>query len=211
MAPDASHELDTAVVARRRSGRWVLVIFLVLCIAPIAASYFFYFVVKPEKRNNYGELIDPQRPVPALSVATLDGAPFDLTSLGGSWVMISADAAACPDACAKKLYEMRQIRVATGKDRERVQTVWFVTGQGQVAESLRRAYPDTLMLRADAGALADWLAASDGDASHLFLVDPHQHLMMRFPTEPQDDDLRLKHAYKVKRDLSKLLAASEIG
>ena len=167
--------------------------------------------MKPEKRNNYGELIEPQRPVPALAVTMLDGTPFDLASLAGSWVIISADAAVCPVSCAKKLYEMRQIRVATGKDRDRVRTVWLVTRPGPVADPLQKAYPDTLMLRADANSVAEWLVARDGDSNHLFLVDPHQHLMMRFPTEPDSDPDRLQHAYKVKRDLSKLLNASEIG
>jgi hypothetical protein len=209
MAP-AAVTAPAAAAARGRSGRLVLSIFLLLCIAPIAASYFFYFVVKPEKRTNYGDLIE-QRPVPALAVSSLDGKPFDLSTLSGSWVLLSTDSADCPVNCARKLFEARQIRIATGKDRERVQTVWLVTGTGEVSDALKKAYPDTLMLRADAAAVANWLPASDGDAMHLYLVDPHQHLMMRFPSEPGSDEEALKHAYKVKRDLTKLLNASEIG
>jgi hypothetical protein len=38
---------------------------LLVCAAPVIASYFTYYVVRPEGRRNYGELIDPQRPLPA--------------------------------------------------------------------------------------------------------------------------------------------------
>ena len=190
-----------------KSNRLILVIFILVCAAPVIASYLFYFVIKPDKRTNYGDLIDPQRAVPTLDATTLDGKPYDLASLAGRWVMLSADEATCPEVCAKKLYEMRQIRLTTGKDRDRVELVWFVTDSKAVPQLVQDAYPNVIMLRVNPARLASWLPGTSAPASgftdHLYMLDPHQHLMMRFPTDPDP--------YRVKRDLSKLLSASEIG
>jgi hypothetical protein len=190
-------------VTRKRQGRRVLVFFFAICAAPIIASYLSYYVIKPSARTNYGTLIEPQRPVPLLQLQTLEGKPFDLSSLSGKWVMLSADGGKCGVPCATKLYEMRQLRLITGKDQERIERVWFITDNAPVDQAVLLAYPGTLMVRADAAALAAWLPAQDAIADHLYLVDPHQHLMMQFPRDPDP--------YQVKRDLTHLLAASEIG
>ena len=41
-----------------------MLLVLLVCAAPVIASYFTYYVVRPEGRRNYGELIEPQRPFP---------------------------------------------------------------------------------------------------------------------------------------------------
>ncbi len=203
--PGATPSLQQRKAAK--TNRLILVLFLLVCAAPVVASYLFYFVIKPDKRTNYGDLIDPQRAVPTLDATTLDGKPYDFATLAGRWVMLSADAAACPEVCAKKLYEMRQIRLTTGKDRDRVELVWFVTDRASVPQLVLNAYPNVIMLRVDPKQLAAWLpgttAPDSGFTDHLYVVDPHQHLMMRFPSDPDP--------YRVKRDLSRLLSASEIG
>src|SRR6476661_8783925 len=54
---------------------WVV---LLVCASPLIASYFTYYVLKPEKRNNYGALIDQRaHPIPALATTTLDGKAVD--------------------------------------------------------------------------------------------------------------------------------------
>jgi hypothetical protein len=72
-------------VRQMRTGHWrryrVLYLLLALTIAPVLASYIAYFVLPPSGRTNYGALIEPQRPVPALPLKTLDGADFDLRAL----------------------------------------------------------------------------------------------------------------------------------
>ena len=66
----------------RRRARWTLLVLLLACLAPVLASYFAYYVVRPEGRRNFGSLIDPQRPVPeALATSTLDGRPGRVSDL----------------------------------------------------------------------------------------------------------------------------------
>ena len=45
-------------------GRWKMLAVMLVCAAPVIASYFMYYVVRPEGRRNFGELVDPQRPIP---------------------------------------------------------------------------------------------------------------------------------------------------
>jgi hypothetical protein len=63
-APAGFGRQDAGRTAR---GRWKMLLVLLVCAAPVIASYFTYYVVRPEGRRNYGELIDPQRPLPPLA------------------------------------------------------------------------------------------------------------------------------------------------
>nr|WP_242538809.1 SCO family protein [Trinickia acidisoli] len=179
----------------------------IMCAAPVIASYLTFYVFKPKGgTTNYGTLIEPQRPISdALIVKDEAGKPMPLASLRGRWLMISVDASACGQACATKLYFMRQIRATQGGERERVVTVWLRTDAGAVPDAIERAYPDTRKLIADPAALSAWLPADAGtsDVDHIYLVDPNGNLMMRFPKNPNPS--------KIKGDVSRLLSWSSIG
>ena len=58
---------------KARHARWKLLLLLLVCVSPVVASYFTYYVVRPEGRRNFGELVQPQRPMLDLATATLDG------------------------------------------------------------------------------------------------------------------------------------------
>jgi cytochrome oxidase Cu insertion factor (SCO1/SenC/PrrC family) len=216
----STHSPDTTQVSRRaaqrtgaqqkgswRRGRWTLLLIALICGAPIALSYFTYYVIKPKGgTTSYGALIEPQRTIPsALMVTGDDGREMPLASLKGRWLMISVDGGACDDACAKKLYFMRQVRATQGAERERVVTVWLRTDDASVPAVVKSAYPDTRMLRADPASLAAWLPATDTtkDTDHIYMVDPNGNLMMRFPANPDPS--------KIKQDVTKLLKWSSIG
>ncbi|CAH2892502.1 MAG: Hypothetical protein in cytochrome oxidase biogenesis cluster [uncultured Paraburkholderia sp.] len=188
-------------------GRWMLLLVAIVCGAPIAISYFMYYVVKPTGgTTSYGTLVEPQRPIPdSLVVTGEDGKPLKLASLRGHWLMISVDRSACDKACATKLYFMRQIRAAQCAERERVVEVWLRTDAGNVADVIQKAYPDTDMLVADPAQVSAWLPVDQGTqvSDHLYLVDPNGNLMMRFPKDPNPS--------KIKGDLTKLLKWSRIG
>ena len=46
---------------RTAAGRWKMLAVLAVCAAPVVASYFTYFVIRPQARSNYSELIMPPR------------------------------------------------------------------------------------------------------------------------------------------------------
>ncbi|SMG32323.1 SCO family protein [Paraburkholderia susongensis] len=190
-----------------RRGRWILLLLVIIGAAPIAVSYFMYYVVKPTGGStSYGTLIEPQRPIPGSLVVTgEDGKPIKLASLRGRWLMVSVDSSACDKACVTKLYFMRQIRAAQGPERERVVEVWLRTDADKVADVIQTAYPDTNMLIADPAQVAAWLPVDAGTqlSDHIFMVDPNGNLMMRFPKDPNPS--------KIKGDVTKLLKWSSIG
>lgn len=198
--------MPTTRTARRSHWSRYRTLYLVvaLCVAPVVASYFAYYVMPPSGRTNYGTLIEPQRPLPALRLETLDGRPFDLKSLAGRWVLLTIDGGDCGAACSEKLLSMRQQRLMAGKDRDRVERVWLISDTEPLPTMVMREYEGTLFLRAPASTLAAWLPVDAGANTriedHVYVIDPFGNLMLRWP--------RAADQSAVKRDLTKLLRAS---
>jgi hypothetical protein len=178
---------------------------LLVCAAPVVASYLTYYVVRPQARRNYGELIEPQRPLPGIAGTTLDGKPVQLPSLKGQWLLVSVAGGACDASCERHLYLQRQLRESLGRDKERVDWVWLVTDAAPVREPLRLALSQALVLRLPGPALEQWLAPAPGRSlpDHLYLVDPMGNWMMRFPAQADT-----AAAAAAKRDLERLLRAA---
>jgi hypothetical protein len=187
-------------------GRWKLFAVIAVCAAPMIASYLTYYVIKPEGRTNYGALIDPRaHPIPALGTTMLDGKPLGLDAYKGKWIMLQVDGAECLDACKKKLYEMRQLRLTQGKEMDRIERVWLITDAAPLETSIMREYDGTRMLRAKPETIKAWLPVEPDTAvtDHIYMIDPVGNLMMRFPKNADPN--------KIKKDISKLLRASSIG
>lgn len=88
--------------AAPRRARLKLLAVLLVCAAPVIASYFTYYVIRPEGRVNYGALVEPQRSIAHLGAQTVDGGPVALSSLNGKWVMITVSG---PDGCDRRCEE----------------------------------------------------------------------------------------------------------
>lgn len=190
----------------KHKGRWKLFAVVLVCAAPIILSYFTYYVIKPESRTNYGAFIDPRaHPIPALGASTLDGKPIELDAYKGKWIMLQVNDADCQAACQKILHDMRQLRLAQGKEMERIERVWLITDAKPVDTALMREFDGTNMLRAKADAVRAWLPVEEGTSAsdHIYMIDPLGNLMMRFPKDADPN--------KIKKDLYKLLKASAIG
>ena len=183
---------------------------LLVCAAPVIASYFTYYVVRPEGRRNYGELIDPQRPLPAVPTTSMDGKSGRLTDLKGQWLLVSVAGGACDSTCEKHLYLQRQLREGLGRDKDRLDRVWLVPDSAPVPTALEPALRQATVLRVDAQALSQWLAPAGGRElrDHLYVVDPMGNWMMRFPAVNLDASVDTASAAKIKRDLERLMRGS---
>jgi hypothetical protein len=191
--------------ARTRSGRWKMIAVMLVCAAPVIASYFTYYVIRPESRTGYGELVQPQRDIPEGSARMLDGREVPLASLRHQWLLVSVAPAACGPTCEQHLYFQRQLRESLGREKDRLDWVWLVSDDAPVPEALRPALQAATVLRVAPDVIARWLAPASGHglADHLYVVDPLGHWMMRFPA-----DMDRAGAAKAKRDLERLLRAS---
>jgi hypothetical protein len=190
---------------RTRAGRWKMLAVLLVCASPVIASYFTYYVIRPEGRRNHGELIQPQRILPAMEVSKLNGDKVALNSLKGQWLLVSVADAACDEACQKHLYFQRQLRESLGKEKERIDWVWLATGDAPVDEKLMPALSQATVLRVSSQSISEWLQPAAGRqlSEHLYVVDPMGNWMMRFPP-----GIELAAAAKAKKDLDRLLKAS---
>ena len=200
-SPEAAGEASRRTVR----GRWRMLLLATVCAAPIVASYFTYYVVRPEGRRNFGELVQPQRPLPAILATAQDGKVAPLDTLRGQWLLISVAPGSCDTACEKHLYLQRQLRESMGREKDRMDWVWLVPDATPVRPALLPALSQATVLRVRGDQLAAWLQPAQGHQvqEHLYLVDPLGNLMMRFPAE-----LDTASAPKAKRDLDRLLRAS---
>lgn len=196
-----------ATAAKRKSLAPLWAVFLV-SLAPVVAAVLLYFNPQwmPTERTNYGTLLDPQVSVPPpdqLQLVTLAGEPFDLQAERGQWLLVMADGGACDEACARKLFIMRQTHASTGKNVVRIERVWFITDQAPVSDTVREAYEGTHMVRVqDTAQLRAFLGEAALD-KHIWVIDPLNNLMMEFPEDPDP--------FRLRKDLGRLLFASQVG
>ena len=154
----------------RPRTRTPLVLIVLISLAPVLAAVVAYFNPdwRPDGSVAYGTLIEPQRPIPgstALQATTLDGKPFDVASLKGKWLLIAADSGDCQDACARKLFILRNSHASQGKNVERLARVWFITDDAPVPERVLEAYKGTIMLRVQPEQLKAFLLAESASVS----------------------------------------------
>ena len=196
---------EVRAASRTRIGRVKMLVVLLICAAPVIASYLTFYVVRPEGRRNFGELIDPQRSLPDAMGSTLDGKAVNLKALKGQWLLVSVSPAACAEQCARHLYLQRQLREGLGKEKDRLDWVWLVNDAAPVAPALLPALKEATVVRVPPSELSQWLVPHAGHAleDHLYLVDPLGNWMMRFPA-----NLDAQGATNVKRDLDRLLRAA---
>jgi hypothetical protein len=175
---------------------------LAACVLPVVASYALYYVWRPTSFKNYGELIAV---TPLLEPGSA-GAASPLATLKGRWVIVSIDGGACDAKCEDKLIALRQLRLAQGKEMDRLERAWLVDDATAPSRRLLDAIDGTTVLApADAALLKRFVPAADGGSArdHLYVIDPLGNLMMRFPKDADPN--------RVKKDLAHLLRVSRIG
>jgi hypothetical protein len=197
--------LPEVVKRRRLGGRLQALLVLLACAAPVIASYFTYYVIRPDGRSNYSTLIEPMRELPAgLPLATLDGQAVAPASLRRQWLLVAVGPGGCDSDCEARLFMQRQLREMLGRERDRLDKLWLVTDDAPVRPDLRAALEASgvQMLRVPAADLSAWLQPAAGQAlqAHLYVVDPMGKWMMRPPVNPEPA--------RLKRDLERLLRAS---
>jgi cytochrome oxidase Cu insertion factor (SCO1/SenC/PrrC family) len=195
-------EPSDVVQAQTRGGRFKMLLVLLVCAAPVVASYFTYYVIKPQGSKNYGELMMDLKPLPEVTARDLADKTVALSSLRKQWLLVSVGGGACDSVCEKHLYQQRQIRETTGKEKERVDWVWIINDEAPVRAELLPALKQATVLRVKPEDFKNWLAPAAGHtiSEQMYLIDPHGQWMMRFPAQPDP--------YKIKADLERLLRAS---
>lgn len=194
-----SGKSDAKPKPRRLTTLWLIA---AVCAFPIVGSLAMYYLFPPSERVNYGELLTP-RPLPDFTLPRVGGGAVSLADLKGKWWLVQVDSGLCPERCRLKLYQQRQVRLAQGKNMDRVERLWLIDDGIQPEEGLRRDYDGTWMADARAAAILSELPAIASVRDHVYLVDPLGNVVLRFPKNADPS--------RMVKDLARLLRASRIG
>lgn len=198
--------------ARRRTSYAPLWILVAVTFLPVIAAwlyYTFYDYMPHLKTSNYGQLVSPVRPVQSFDLVSLDGQPYSANALQGKWTLLTVGASDCAEQCQKNIYVMRQVRLATDRERGRIQRLFILDDRRQLDEFLTRldGYEGMAVATGSRRALDNFYAILDTGSGQvmdrIFIIDPLGNYMMEYPVG-MDPELILK-------DLKRLLEVSKIG
>jgi hypothetical protein len=164
---------------------------------------------RPSGSAQHGELLNPAQPLPSLRFTPVDGRPWDEAALRNYWLMVYVGGATnCDEPCRTALYDMRQVRLALGKEIIRVNTVLLLDGMPEVdfRNWLAAEHAEMLAGVASAEIRNAFLQAfpeTGRVGAWIYLVDPLGNLLMRYPTTVKPGGML--------KDLKRLLRLSKIG
>lgn len=199
----------------RIRSRISLLVVAGLFLAPVILAWLVFFVFpqwRPTGTINNGELVQPVRPLPAFTLHSLDGKQIDETLLRGKWTFVSLVQNRCDEACVKQLYTIRQIRLAQGKNIDRLQRIlfWQEADQADPAlKNLQEKFPGLVILplgseyRQSLPQVFQLDKINPLKSNNYYLVDPLGNLMMRYSPDAEP--------HGVIKDLERLLKYSGLG
>jgi len=217
---------ETSAHDRRR--RRQLVGLALMFFAPLGVAFYLYYghgTWRPGAHVNKGELVEPARPLPPLSLPLQGSGNTGSNFLKGKWTLLYVELGPCAQSCRTHLYDTRQVRLALDRDMNRVQRVFLAGPDCCDARFLHDEHPDLMAVRLDSaaqpllallpGAGASIGGASIGGASiggasggtvnarRVYVIDPLGNLMMWYaPDAPPKGMLE---------DMKRLLRLSSIG
>ena len=190
----------------------LVLLILLFLVPPVAAYVLFYTDFRPSSGANYGQLISPAKPIANVILTTPDGREFKFSDLREKWVLLYLGGPECNEACNENLYKIHQVRLAQGKNTERVKSVYIASEEALRSEidDISGKYPGILLLLARPDAFVDLVDQFDNDteaalqeSEWIYIVDPLGNLMMRYDTKADPSGIR--------KDLKRLLKLSQIG
>ena len=182
-----------------RASLWLII---ALCAAPVIASYLTFYFFAPAAKVNYGELVGT-RPLPVVTLRLVDGTPFGLERVRGKWLLLMADSGKCGTDCEKKLFTLRQLRLAQGREKERIERIWLINDGAVPAAQAIEPFAGTWPVQAAGSDLVRALPAENGVERYLYLADPLGNLVLRYPADADPS--------RIIKDITRLLKTSGIG
>jgi cytochrome oxidase Cu insertion factor (SCO1/SenC/PrrC family) len=190
---------------------WIFAAIIIIFIGPIIASWSFFHTNSVYGTVNHGQLIEPPVPITQFNLQNTDNTPFVTNVLKGSWSLLYVTTSSCSTMCKENLYNMRQVRLALGKDSDRVQRLLITnehTSDLSVDTLIDQSYIGTLHAEIDPAVYTQFLLSSsikgtNGQGEALYVVDPLGNIMMSYRPDTSAED--------ILNDLNRLLRVSQIG
>lgn len=189
--------------------RIILSILFLLFFIPVLAAWLVYHN-KPtllEEKTNHGELIQPPF---KFSLMAINRDPSKSPFVHKKWLLVYYSPQGCAMSCQQGLYNIRQIRVAMGKDRMRVQNVLLTLNASEDHTLLNFVtidYPDVELWHVSRDRYQTILKQKKSTINLLknkyFIVDPQDNVVLAY--EGHIDPTGILN------DLEHLLKVSQIG
>lgn len=203
--------IDPTVQAKNRR---IFLLLLAFFITPTLLGYLAYFGGWIDSSNtvNKGTLITPPIAIESLNLQLDDGKLFAQPTLRGKWWLLYQLPQTCEQSCINSLLQIRQVRLALGKNTERVSRVLIVesgslSSNPELAGHIKSEHGDALMLAPSEEILAKNTPLESGV---IYIVDPLGNIILSYPGYKDAEEAILK-AKLILKDLNKLLKVSRIG
>lgn len=201
-----------------RHHRVKLAIVFAMFLAPLVGAFVWYYGLGAAKvaegRANHGRLLAPAVALRAFTnFGAESAAPIGLEGLQGKWSVVHILRGDCDEGCLRVLYHSRQVRIALGRNANRVRRVFIGGNRGQLM-GLAGEHSDALRwLVGEDGVEKQlweilWMEGEEGEEGRqdgvgvdTLLVDPLGNVMMIIPSglEPRLLLKDLKHLLRVSR------------
>jgi hypothetical protein len=197
-----------------QNPRLVLIVIAVLFFGPLLLALLMrseWWDFKPSSLSNRGTLVQPPAALPLESIKALPNSPDGARA--GAWVVLYSLPDACHEECQGAVTGLRQLHLATGRHRDRVE-IWLLASRQPPAQTLAvlgGIYPEFRLLldaSGEAGRVLAGLGGVPGDpqswpAGQAFLLDPQANIILRYAPD--------FHSHDISQDLDRLLtwAATE--
>jgi len=178
-------------LSQTNKGKLTLIGIFLLFFIPIIASWYLVFYtdfMKDSQGIQHGKLVSPVvsiGPIKAREISTMNE-----VEIIKKWVLVFIQKNVCDEFCNERLYQLRQIRLALGEDRDKVDRLVIFNKENNLNE-LKDLYSGQKFID-NSFKNYQFLVTKFKDlyldkANPIFLVDPYGYLMMQYPegTEPK--------------------------
>ena len=190
---------------RTKARKLQIIALAAVFVVPVAVAWFMY-AGQPGAgggQGAHGLLAEP--PIELGDIKLPEGGDAGTEAqLTGRWTFLYLQQGDCGPACENALIRMRQVRLALGKDANRVQRLLVAPGVGSGNDKLAQAFPGMAILPPDTPGRSDLIErVGSRQPGEIVLVDPLGNLVLSYPPGLDPDGLF--------RDAKHLLRLSKIG
>lgn len=188
-----------------KGGGLIVCLLALLFALPVAAAAVLHLSGwRPAATAAHGELVQPPLPVAHVVLGESLGKTVRLGDFRAKWTLLYFGPAECPADCRRSLAIMRQVHIAQGRERERVQRVFVEQGAmpSNWQDTVSRDFPGTTVVT-PGNTYGKNVPASWAGGGRIFLIDPLGNRVMDYPATADPGGIR--------KDVARLLAYSWVG
>jgi len=176
-------------LSQKNKGKLTLIGISLLFFIPIITAWYLVFYtdfMQGSEGVEHGILISPVVSIgviKAKEISTMNEVVIDK-----KWILVFIQNNVCDEFCKERLYQLRQIRLALGEDRDKVDRLVILNKENYLNE-LKDSYSGQKYID-DSFMNYQFLVTKFKDlysekVSPIFLIDPYGYLMMQYPKETE--------------------------